>query len=72
MKNTQADFDNGVREGIRFGINLFAWWKDGKTYIGQQRPDGTGERTAAEAVRVALEEFERARTKEERAKAIWR
>lgn len=29
-------------EGVKQGMYIHAWWKNGVLYIGQQRPDGTG------------------------------
>lgn len=30
------------RSGVKQGMWIHAWMKDGVSYIGQQRPDGTG------------------------------
>lgn len=30
------------RDGIKQGMYIHAWMKDGVSYIGQHRPDGTG------------------------------
>lgn len=49
------EYDNGFEEGIKFGLELFAWWKDGGQYVGQQRPDGTGYRVLSNAIETAIQ-----------------
>ena len=40
MKDSR--FTKVFREGMKQGMYIHAWMKDGVSYIGQQCPDGTG------------------------------
>jgi len=44
---SKLDYYDGFHEGMKEGIKLYAWWKDGIQYV------GTTGRTLAEALREA-------------------
>ena len=47
------------REGVQQGMWIHSWMKNGVSYIGQQRPDGTGDyKLRDEQAKVVLGDFD--------------
>jgi len=56
-KDLNTEIKKAELRGRIEGIREYAWWKDGKEYVGQQRPDGKGDHVLNEEIEKAKKEL---------------